>query len=318
MILLSPLSAFSILFGALLVLRCQAFVSPRGGTSVLAHRRQLQQSSRLHNMILILEEYDDDDDDDEGNNDNNSKNKRNEISNRNDQEQPIRATFGMAHSSESSLQSLEAYIAEWKEQLTNKPAPPLTSMRRARLEKEIALLGQLALGDDAAIELSRLWVNERGPNAAKALQIAESLAQAGFWKEAEAALVMMIKEEGVHFLAPISQLATLLNMQGRLRESKELHELVLSQKPWFTNSLLGIHSVCRKMDDHKELVKWDNELIPPMENQAKRSAWVRRMVKRAEEDMNEAQQGLQSFFDKSFSQLGSEGSVLVENEDSWQ
>jgi hypothetical protein len=42
------------------------------------------------------------------------------------------------------------------------------------------------------------------------------------------------------------------------------------------------------------------------------------MVKQARDRMKDAQQGLQSFLDNSFSQLGSEGSILVENEDSWQ
>jgi len=262
-------------------------------------------------MILILEENDEDDD--------NRNSEKSWNVNKNNREKPIlRAAFGMESSSESSFKSMEAYITEWKEQLKNTPAPPLTTMRRARMEKEIALLERLSLGDDAASELSNLWVNERGPNAANALQIAETLAREGAWKHAEVVLLMMIQEEGVDFLAPISQLATLLKMQGRLRESKELHELVLSQKPWFMNSLLGIHSVCKKMNDQKELVKWDNELMPPMENQAKRAVWVQRMVKQARDRMKDAQQGLQSFFDNSFSQLGSEGSILVENEDSWQ
>eukprot|EP00544_Gedaniella_sp_CCMP2646_P000136 CAMPEP_0202507948 /NCGR_PEP_ID=MMETSP1361-20130828/51991_1 /ASSEMBLY_ACC=CAM_ASM_000849 /TAXON_ID=210615 /ORGANISM="Staurosira complex sp., Strain CCMP2646" /LENGTH=303 /DNA_ID=CAMNT_0049142101 /DNA_START=2027 /DNA_END=2938 /DNA_ORIENTATION=- len=299
------------LFVLLQVLCCaRAFVSPRGGTLRLAHRQQQESSSRLHTMILILEENDEDDD--------NRNSEKNWDGNKNNREKPIRAAFGMESSSESSFKPMEAYITEWKEQLKNKPAPPLTTMRQARMEKEIALLERLSLGDDAVSELSNLWVNARGPNAANTLQIAETLAREGAWKHAEVVLLMMIQEEGLHFLAPISQLATLLKMQGRLRESKELHELVLSQKPWFMNSLLRIHSVCKKMNDQKELVKWDNELVPPMENQAKRAVWVHRMVKQARDHMKDAQQGLQSFFDNNFSQLGSEGSVLVENEDSWQ
>ena len=209
-------------------------------------------------------------------------------------------------------------ISKWKGQLENSRDPPLTTMRRARLEKEIHLLEQLAHGNDAATELSNLWINERGSHAAQALKIVQTLVQSGLWHQAEQVLVLMIEEEGVHFLAPISLLAQLCAKQGRLGEAKELFGLVLSQKPWYLDSLLGIHEVCKKLDNHKELVKWDRELIPFVENRTNREAWSRRMVSKAKESLARSESVLKGFFDEYYYSHGSEGSVIVEEENSWQ
>ena len=231
------------------------------------------------------------------------------------------------HSSSSSNNNNKLHHRRWwhhgKGELQKKPFPPLTTTRRLQLEKEIALLETLAESDEAATELSKLWIKERGSNAANALQIAQTLLQAGALQQAETVLTLMIQEEGVHFVAPLSQLASLYYIQGRLQESKDLHELVLEQKPWFLNSLVGIHEVCKRMDNaEKELAKWDRELIPPLEEKHRslRSAWVQRMVDKAKGKLDQAEQGLHSFFDDEgyYSLHGSEGSVLVEDENSWQ
>ena len=226
--------------------------------------------------------------------------------------------LGLPEALLSSSSASSPPIAEWKQQLENNKAPRLTSVRRARLEKEITLLEQLAHGNEAATALSNLWIHERGPSAARALQIAQGLVQRGAWQQAEHVLTLMIQEEGVHFLAPLSQLAQLYALQGRLAEAKQLHEMVLSQKPWYLSSLLGIHDVCKRIDDHKELIKWDRELIPFMEKRARREAWVQRMVAKAKDMLNQFEQELKGYFDEFYNSHGSEGSVLVGDENSWQ
>ena len=264
-------------------------------------------------VVLDFESEDDNDDDD----DKTMKKRRNE------KDQDNIVVFFDAppifnHLRVPSKEPTSPSISKWKQQLENSRPPPLTSIKRARMEKEIDLLQQLVHGNDAATELSNLWINERGPRAAKGLQMARALVQRGLWQQAEQMLVSMIEEEGVHFLAPVSQLAQLYAKQGRLGDAKQLYELVLSQKPWYLDSLLGIHEVCKKLDNHKELVKWDRELIPFLENRSNREAWVRRMVTKAKEMLNNSGKELQYFFYDYYNSHGSEGSVIVDEETSWQ
>ena len=101
--------------------------------------------------------------------------------------------------------------------------------------------------------------------------------------------------------------------------AKELHQLVLSQKPWYLNSLLGMHEVCKKMDmDQKELAKWDRQVIPYMENLAMRVAWAERMVAKAQQMLQNSEDELKGYFDEFYDAHGSEGTVLVEDDNSWQ
>mmetsp|Transcript_8271 Transcript_8271/g.16017 ORF Transcript_8271/g.16017 Transcript_8271/m.16017 type:complete len:149 (-) Transcript_8271:226-672(-) len=75
-------------------------------------------------------------------------------SNQNEQEIVLfidaRSVSNTFHMSPKELPS--APISKWKQDLQNSRAPPLTTMRRARLEKEIDLLEQLAYGNDAATD----------------------------------------------------------------------------------------------------------------------------------------------------------------------
>ena len=318
----------------------QAFVAPRSlqhasSPSVQASR----ETTRLQGMLLILEQNDGDDDDDET--------KRNAEANGNnnagipmgaavppEQQQPslrivLEGDLNDAFRSAMGGGARPALpISEWKEQLKHSPPPPLTSAGKARLEKEIALLAKLADGDEAATQLSNLWQNARGPRAAKLLKVAESLLTMGHpiaWRQAEELLLKVVQEEGVHFVEPLNHLGTLMFVQGRVQEAKELCELVLSQKPWHMGALLGAFSACKKLDDYKALVQYDQERMPQWnEGPERRAQWVRRMVPKAEAYLQRAEEGLQNFFndygEDSNELLGSEGSILLENEHSeaWQ
>ena len=315
------------------VASCRAFVAPTSTwkTGVLTKVVSSASSSsltRLHDSLVFDFEKEDNDDDNnkikkgtdsigQSNNPNNAQH-----------DQEIILVFSAPSNSflpsmtPTPSSSISAKIDKWKDELENsRPPPPLTSMRRARAEKEITLLQQLAHGNEAATALSTLWIHERGPSAAQALQIAQGLATSGAWRQAEQVLLLMIQEEGAHFLAPISQLAQLYSMQGRLEEAKKLHELVLAQKPWYLSSLVGIHNICRKSDDfYKDLVKWDAQLIPPLENRALREAWVQRMTSQAQKMLHQQEMQLQGYFDEFYNTHGSDGSVILAEDDNnaWQ
>mmetsp|Transcript_8271 Transcript_8271/g.16019 ORF Transcript_8271/g.16019 Transcript_8271/m.16019 type:complete len:83 (-) Transcript_8271:3-251(-) len=76
--------------------------------------------------------------------------------------------------------------------------------------------------------------------------------------------------------------------------------------------------VCKKLDNHQELVKWDLELIPFMESRANRETWARRMVKKARETLNRSENALKGFFDEYYNTHGAEGRAITEEENSWQ
>jgi tetratricopeptide (TPR) repeat protein len=215
------------------------------------------------------------------------------------------------------------FLDEWKEQLEATPMPPLTAVRRARLERETSLLEQLLKDDDAVEELHKLWTQERGSAAAEALAIVDRFLTARAWLQAETVLVLMIQEKGVHFVAPIAKLAKLYFFQGRWKESKQLYEMVLSQKPWHIEALRGMHGLCKATNDYKGLMLWDRNQLPLLEEErrgrtATRVEWVHRMVEKARSLLQEGEDNLQGFLDSGYNTLGSEGSVLVDDEHSWQ
>ena len=95
----------------------------------------------------------------------------------------------------------------------------------------------------------------------------------------------MIEQEGVQWVVPLGLLADLRQFQGRLDESKQLYELVLSQKPWHVGALQGIHAICRATNDYEGLAAWDRDQLPPVGDE-RRGAWVQRMVERVQEKLN--------------------------------
>ena len=213
-------------------------------------------------------------------------------------------------------------IAEWKDQLRQSPSPPFTTMRRVRIEKEIALLKELAFSDDASDELANMWQTERGPVASKVMSVADILIRrkdSAAGRKAEAILVRTIEQEGLHFVAPLLLLAWRYALSGNAQESKDLYELVLTQKPWHMGALVGYTNACKHLNDKKGLLSY--ECLPSLDRRAEREQWVDRMVAMAQKMFLNAEQGLQSYFDTTCDGEDLDGCIVLDKdfgEGAWQ
>ena len=165
--------------------------------------------------------------------------------------------------------------------------PPLTTIGRARLDAEMECLSGLMDSDEPLSDLWTLWFEERGASAAKELKAAEQLSMNGpqYWDEAETKLRALIEEHGVHWAEPVNRLATLMYLQGRLKESKELCEIVLAVKPWHFGALSGVVMVCAGLSDVSGARMWADRRLPPLrpdgDTTERRILWVERAVKEA-------------------------------------
>lgn len=220
-------------------------------------------------------------------------------------------------------------VSRWKQQLEENSSPPLTTMRRVRMEQEIALLEQMATAPSQSEEvlsnLASLWVAERGPDAENVLQATAGLLNRGhplLWAQAETLLIEMIEREGVHFVAPLQLLASLYGRLGRIQECKDLNKMVLQQKPWHVGALVGAFQSCKALDDYPGLIRWDREQLPPLQDDpALRSQWAQRMAQKAREALHNAVVGLQNHFDGNYSTFGSDSSIVLGDEfgdNAWQ
>ena len=165
--------------------------------------------------------------------------------------------------------------------------PPLTTIGRARLDAEMECLSELVDSDEPLSDLWSLWFSERGPEAARDLKAAEQLSMGGpqYWDEAEAKLRALIEEHGVHWAEPVNRLATLMYLRGRMKESKELCEIVLAVKPWHFGALSGVVMVCAGLSDVSGARMWADRRLPPLrpdgDTTERRILWVERAVKEA-------------------------------------
>jgi hypothetical protein len=165
--------------------------------------------------------------------------------------------------------------------------PPLTTIGRARLDAEMECLSGLMDSDEPLSDLWTLWFEERGAAAARELKAAEVLSMSGpqYWDEAEAKLRDLIEEHGVHWAEPVNRLATLMYLRGRLKESKELCEIVLAVKPWHFGALSGVVMVCAGLSDVSGARLWADRRLPPLlpdgDTTERRMLWVERAVKEA-------------------------------------
>ena len=206
-------------------------------------------------------------------------------------------------------------MVDWKDHILSNP-PPLTTIGRQRFETEIQLLKSLVDSDDAVSELWTLWYHSRGPNAARALEVTDSLTSQGpeFWNEAEEKLQQLVAEEGVAFVEAVNRLATLYFLQGRYPESKQMCEVVLAVKPWHLGALSGIVMVCMGLNDKPGVMEWVSQRMPPLQqNESEkqqrqtiqmptRKEWVDGMVAQAQIRLEQAEQGVED----SFQMLGDE------------
>mmetsp|Transcript_10480 Transcript_10480/g.14860 ORF Transcript_10480/g.14860 Transcript_10480/m.14860 type:complete len:305 (+) Transcript_10480:190-1104(+) len=183
------------------------------------------------------------------------------------------------------------------------PPPPLTTIAKERRRTEMHLLSRLSESDDALSDLWSLWFAERGPEAANELLQAEELAGQGprSWDKAEELLRKIIEDHGVYWAEPVNRLATLMYMQGRLQESRELCELVLTIKPWHFGALSGIVMVFAGLGDPIAARQWAARRLPPIQptgTNRRRSEWVERAIEDSHHSLVEAEAQLKNAFGK--------------------
>lgn len=164
--------------------------------------------------------------------------------------------------------------------------PPLTTVLRERRLKEIELIKNLATSNQSMDELWRLWITERGPEAAARLLRVEELISVESWSEAESIILSLIEEYGIYWAEPVNRLATLYYMLGRYQESKALCELVLEVKPWHFGALSGIVMVCTAMNDASGARFWVENRLPPLGE--RRMVWTEKALARASDSLREA------------------------------
>lgn len=181
------------------------------------------------------------------------------------------------------------------------PPPPLTSIERERRLAEIQLLEQLLHGDDALADLSTLWSQERGPDAARRLAHVEELAAQGprKWTDAEDELRALIQEYGVRWAEPVHRLATLLYMQDRLEEAEEMSLAVLAVKPWHYGALSGLVMVYAGQKDPYRARQWAAHRLPSFCQEGlnrRRFTWVQAAVAQVRESLEESKDRLREAF----------------------
>mmetsp|Transcript_2690 Transcript_2690/g.3925 ORF Transcript_2690/g.3925 Transcript_2690/m.3925 type:complete len:303 (+) Transcript_2690:206-1114(+) len=181
--------------------------------------------------------------------------------------------------------------------------PPLTTIARERRLAETHLLSQLDESDDALSDLWSLWFAERGPEAANDLIQAEELVGQGphSWEEAEKRYLEIVEEHGIYWVEPVNRLATLMYLQGRLDESRELCERVLSVKPWHFGALSGIVMVFAALGDANGARQWAARRLPPYQptgTNKRRMEWVERAIKDSHDALVQAEAQLKDSFGK--------------------
>jgi len=182
------------------------------------------------------------------------------------------------------------------------PPPPLTAIERERREAEIELLGRLDQGDEALSDLWTLWFQERGPQAAARLLLAEELTGRGpqYWDQAESILRELIEEYGVYWVEPVNRLATLYYMESKFEQAESLCKMVLAVKPWHFGALSGIVMVYAGMQDPPSARQWASRRLPtvaPTGNpNRRRIAWVHKAVSDAERSLFAAEERVRHSF----------------------
>lgn len=218
---------------------------------------------------------------------------------------------------------------QWRSQLDHpehSTPPPMSPIAKQRILNEIDLLSSLSTSDDALSDLWAFWFAECGPTSAISLLSAEELVSRGpqQWPAAEARLRAIIDEHGPRWAEPVNRLATLLYQQGRLKESRELCEMVLSVKPWHFGALSGIVLVCAGMGDRVTAKIWADRRLPPLrshEGNDRREVWVKRAVSEAMAELRRAATLEKSMEDKSDDETTDDDSLewhFDSSGESWQ
>lgn len=186
------------------------------------------------------------------------------------------------------------------------PSPPLTATDRQNRYAEINLLKQLVQSDAVLDDLYNFWFHEKGPNAGKMLEKADTLIGEGekslsSWSDAEEILLYLIDDFGVYWTEPINCLATLYYLQGRYIESEILYQWVLAVKPWHCGALSGIVRVYEAQRESSRAISWAPYRLPQFSSDGlnrRRLLWVHKALIRAGESLRLAQRRTDALFGK--------------------
>ena len=186
--------------------------------------------------------------------------------------------------------------------------PPLSTIERDRRNVEIKLLKSLDVGDDGLAFLWDHWYSERGIKAKSLLKETDNMfTDPTSWVQCEQNLIQLIDEYGIYFVEPVNRLATLYYLQGKLPVSYKLCQLILSIKPYHIGALSGIVQVCVNLQDPIEAIEWAKKRLPSLGavdqqqqelESPRRIEWVEWAVVTAKEQLDEAEQRTQDFFEK--------------------
>ena len=239
------------------------------------------------------------------------------------------------HESEHVLTSPRTYILPVdsslpiapKIDISMPPLPPLTTIERERRSAEMALLSQLADGDDGMADILSFWSSERGSKTAEVLKEADELISEGAegWNQAEEILRLLIEEHGVYFVEPVNRLSTLLYLQGRLEESLHLTQMVLKAKPWHVQALSRIVIIYAALGDSESARRWAAHRLPTIStsrSNRRRSRWVERAVLDVHNSLEDAERRLADSFGKSDREwIASAPKISIDDDDevtAWQ
>lgn len=190
-------------------------------------------------------------------------------------------------------------------------SPPLTSAERDRRLAEIEMLKGLKDSDDPVQDLWELWFSERGKTAKEQLEQVDRFIAEGQVLAAEKMLRHLIREYGVHWVEPINRLATLKYMDGKLEESHKLCLVVLHLRPYHFGALSGIVAVSIGLGKRDDARRWAEKRLPSLvasssfppfpqdgPQNPRRTEWVQRAVKQAQETLSHLEYQRQKDFGK--------------------
>eukprot|EP00522_Entomoneis_paludosa_P004011 CAMPEP_0172472194 /NCGR_PEP_ID=MMETSP1065-20121228/68210_1 /TAXON_ID=265537 /ORGANISM="Amphiprora paludosa, Strain CCMP125" /LENGTH=397 /DNA_ID=CAMNT_0013230323 /DNA_START=234 /DNA_END=1427 /DNA_ORIENTATION=+ len=200
---------------------------------------------------------------------------------------------------------------------------PLTAMERERREMEMELLKELEYGDDTTEELWNMWYQERGvPAGQQLMKMEQGTASPATWGDAEEALRNLILQHGVAWVEPLNRLATLYYMQGRMRESQQLCQVVLHYKPWHFGALSGIVMVHAALQDTAGARKWAARRLPSSamadHTNRRRQVWVQTALAEAQARLEERQKQGASWWGPSDQVANDDDSDKNDDDDAWQ
>lgn len=168
---------------------------------------------------------------------------------------------------------------------------PLTESSRQRRELEMELIAALKNSNEAVEELMALWMVERGMDGAEELHKMTNACSPGLVEE-EKILRGLLDEYGIHWVEPVSRLASLMYFKGNSAESRQWCEIALAVKPWHFEVVHTHVLNALRNQDLAQAVRWQRRALPPLNpdtNNKARKAWVKRALKDAQTSLGKAE-----------------------------